>query len=111
MPNQWYKVADAGELPVGQVATVIAGVTPVCLVHTEAHGYTALDNRCPHQGGPLGEGQLDGRWLICPWHGYEYDPATGDPPEGYGELLEASDRREAALGFFRSHRNRLVGEQ
>ncbi|MFQ5578828.1 MAG: thiamine pyrophosphate-binding protein, partial [Anaerolineae bacterium] len=30
-------------------------------------------------------GQIDGKWLLCPWHGYEYNPQTGDPPEGYGD--------------------------
>ena len=85
MTQAWYKVAEVGELPEGQVTTVTAGITAVCLIHTAEHGYTALDNRCPHQGGPLGEGQLDGAWLICPWHGYEYDPQTGNPPTGYGD--------------------------
>jgi len=85
MPKNWYKVAEVDSLPEGQVTTAMAGTIAICLIRTEAHGYTALDNRCPHQGGPLGEGQLDGRWLLCPWHGYEYDPKTGDPPEGYGD--------------------------
>lgn len=85
MTLKWYKVAQVDELPEGQVTTVVAGYKAVCLTHTASHGFTALDNRCPHQGGPLGEGQLDGRWLICPWHGYEYDPQTGEPPEGYGD--------------------------
>ncbi len=85
MATKWYKVAEVGDLPEGQVTTVVAGFTAVCLIHTAEHGYTALDNRCPHQGGPLGEGQLDGPWLICPWHGYEYDPKSGNPPEGYGD--------------------------
>ena len=85
MALKWYKVADVDALPEGQVTTVLAGVKAACLIHTTEHGYTAVDNRCPHQGGPLGEGQLDGQWLICPWHGYEYDPETGDPPEGYGD--------------------------
>ena len=49
------------------------------------HGYTALDNRCPHQGGPLGEGQLDGDCLICRWHGYEYHPANGTQPPGFSD--------------------------
>ena len=89
MPQKWYKVADVGDLPEGQVTTVVAGVQPVCLIHTAEHGYTALNNRCPHQGGPLGEGQLDGQWLLCPWHGYEYDPKTGEPPEGYGDYATA----------------------
>lgn len=85
MALKWYKVAEADELPEGQVMTGLAGATAVCLIHTAKHGLTALDNRCPHQGGPLGEGQIDGRWVICPWHGYEYDPQTGEPPEGYGD--------------------------
>lgn len=85
MALKWYKVAEANELPAGQVMTTLAGFTAVCLINTAKHGFTALDNRCPHQGGPLGEGQIDGRWLLCPWHGYEYDPQTGEPPEGYGD--------------------------
>ena len=85
MALQWYKVAEKDSLPQGQVTTVMAGNTAVCQMHTAERGYTALDNRCPHQGGPLGEGQLDGQWLICPWHGYGYNPASGDPPEGYGD--------------------------
>jgi hypothetical protein len=37
-------------------------------------GTGALENRCPHQGGPLGEGSIENGWLRCPWHGYDYDP-------------------------------------
>jgi thiamine pyrophosphate-dependent acetolactate synthase large subunit-like protein/nitrite reductase/ring-hydroxylating ferredoxin subunit len=85
MALKWHKVAEVDQLSEGQVSTVVAGYTAVCLVRTAQYGYTALDNRCPHQGGPLGEGQLDGEWLICPWHGYEYNPQTGDPPAGYGD--------------------------
>ena len=88
MTTQWHKIADLNELPVGQVTTVMAGIQALCLVHTEEHGYTAIDNRCPHQGGPLGEGQLDGDWVICPWHGYEYDPKTGEAPDGYGDCAQ-----------------------
>jgi pyruvate oxidase len=40
---------------------------------------SALENRCPHQGGPLGEGSIENGWLRCPWHGYDYDPRTGRP--------------------------------
>lgn len=47
-----------------------------------------MDNRCPHQGGPLGEGSIedgvDGQcWLRCPWHGWDFDPLTGKPPGGH----------------------------
>jgi nitrite reductase (NADH) small subunit len=41
----------------------------------------ALDNTCPHAGGPLGEGTLNGVLVECPWHGWRYDVRTGERPE------------------------------
>lgn len=46
----------------------------ICNLGGELH---ALDGVCPHAGGPLGEGILDGERLICPWHAWEYDCRTG----------------------------------
>jgi len=37
----------------------------------------ALDNECPHRGGPLAEGLIEDGKLICPWHAWSFDPATG----------------------------------
>ena len=72
----WVKV-DRPAIPEGRVTTVIAGDRAICLVHGEDGTWSALDNRCPHQGGPLGDGQIDEGWLICPWHAYQYDTVTG----------------------------------
>jgi nitrite reductase (NADH) small subunit len=36
-----------------------------------------MDNVCPHRGGPLGAGVIDDGKLICPWHGWQFDPTTG----------------------------------
>ncbi|MEA3510119.1 MAG: thiamine pyrophosphate-binding protein [Actinomycetota bacterium] len=80
---RWHK-AEADDLGTNEVKAVIAGGRSVCLART-AEGLSALDNRCPHQGGPLGEGTIEDGWLICPWHGYEYDPVTGEPPGGYDD--------------------------
>lgn len=63
-------------------------------------GYGALDNRCPHQGGPLGEGQIEDGWLLCPWHGYEYDPLDGRPPEGYGDVATCFEIDERDDGLY-----------
>ena len=82
--TQWHRVADLDELPEGRVKTVTVGHTPLCLTHHEGQ-YAALDNRCPHQGGPLGEGSIENGWLRCPWHGYDYHPTTGQPPEGFSD--------------------------
>ena len=73
----WEKVLDTGELPEGMVRPVTCHRATVCMTHFEGT-YTALDNRCPHQGGPLGEGSIENGWLRCPWHGWEFDLETGD---------------------------------
>jgi 3-phenylpropionate/trans-cinnamate dioxygenase ferredoxin component len=39
--------------------------------------YFVVDNTCPHRGGPLGDGDLDGRVVQCPWHGWAWDVTTG----------------------------------
>lgn len=39
--------------------------------------YYAIDNTCVHRGGPLGEGDLEGDVVSCPWHGWQYDVKTG----------------------------------
>jgi len=88
----WHEV-DATDLAVGEAKTVVAGGRGVCLARVE-RGLGALDNRCPHQGGPLGEGTIEDEWLICPWHGYEYDPLTGEPPDGYEDAPAAFPTRE-----------------
>ena len=37
----------------------------------------AMDGRCPHRGGPLGQGALHGKMVVCPWHAWEFDCTTG----------------------------------
>ena len=83
----WHKVAELDELPEGRVMSAKAGVRTVALSHFNGQ-YAAMDNKCPHQGGPLGEGSIeegtDGQcWIRCPWHGWDFDPLTGKPPGGH----------------------------
>jgi len=80
----WIRVAGPGELGENAVATVTAGDRELCLVHVTGR-WAALDNACPHQGGPLGEGDLDqardGTWVVrCPWHGWAFVALTGEAP-------------------------------
>ncbi len=64
----------------------------LCVTHFKGE-FAALDNRCPHQGGPLGEGSIevggDGEcYLRCPWHGWDYHPTTGKSPGGFDDGIE-----------------------
>ncbi len=78
----WHRIADVDALADGRVMTVAAGRVSLALTRFNDR-YGALDNHCPHQGGPLGEGSIEKGWLRCPWHGYDYDPITGTPPPGF----------------------------
>ncbi|MCB9765899.1 MAG: Rieske 2Fe-2S domain-containing protein [Alphaproteobacteria bacterium] len=84
---EWFKVLNPDELPEGRVAPVTCAHRTVCVTRFEGQ-YGALDNRCPHQGGPMGEGSIEGGFLRCPWHGWDYHPLTGKPPGGYDDGLE-----------------------
>src|SRR3954462_5501814 len=76
---EWHRVLREDELPEGRVTTVQAGLRTCALVHFDGK-FAALDNRCPNQGGPLGEGSIENGLLRCPWHGYDYCPLTGTSP-------------------------------
>ncbi|MGR3291425.1 MAG: thiamine pyrophosphate-binding protein, partial [Paracoccaceae bacterium] len=83
----WFAVGNVDDLPEGRIKTVTAGTTSICLVHFKDQ-WAAMDNRCPHQKGPLGEGTIEkGKgnqcWIRCPWHGWDFDPLTGRPPGGH----------------------------
>jgi len=84
---RWYKVAESKDLPEGRVKTVTCGETSVCLTHHDGQ-FAALDNHCPHQRGPLGEGSIENGWLRCPWHGWDFHPLTGKPPGGFDDGVE-----------------------
>ena len=100
----WYKVAEPGELPEGRVKTVTASVHSMALTHIDGT-YYAMDNRCPHQGGPLGEGSIEAGkegacMLRCPWHGWDFDPKTGLPPGGHedtGQQMFPVESREDGI--------------
>ncbi len=84
MTSTPHKILDHGELPEGRVTTVTIGHHTLAVTNHEGT-YGCLDNHCPHQGGPLGEGSIEGGNLRCPWHGYDFDPTTGTPPGPFND--------------------------
>ena len=71
-------------IPDGGAAIVEVDADLTIAVFRAAEAYYAIDNRCPHKGGPLGEGAVDGRLVTCPWHGFTIDLATGRSPRAPG---------------------------
>jgi nitrite reductase/ring-hydroxylating ferredoxin subunit len=43
---------------------------------------SAIDGICPHQGGPLADGEVRGTVVTCPWHGWQFDLRSGQPLYG-----------------------------
>jgi pyruvate oxidase len=84
----WHRLLGTDDLPEGRVTTVTVGRRSLCVTRTDA-GWGCLGNACPHQGGPLGEGSIEGGWLRCPWHGYDYSPTNGKPPPPFDDAPAA----------------------
>jgi nitrite reductase/ring-hydroxylating ferredoxin subunit len=86
----WVRIGRLDEVAPGHVAEVIVANRPyaVCNVDGEFH---VLSGECPHRGGPLGQGALHGRMLVCPWHAWEFDCVTArndrDPDLRLGKAL------------------------
>jgi nitrite reductase (NADH) small subunit len=69
-------IAKVADVPAGQGLAVEAQGRSLALFNIDGTFY-AIDNACPHRGGPLGEGDLDGRVVTCPWHAWRWDVTTG----------------------------------
>ena len=76
MPN-FVKVASTSDLKPGTAMTVAVNGKDIALYNVGGKIY-ATDNTCLHQGGPLGEGILEGEVISCPWHMWEYNVCTGE---------------------------------
>ena len=95
----WLRALAPDELPDGRVKAVTCAHRTICLTNHDGK-YAALDNRCPHQGGPLGEGSIENGWLRCPWHGWDFHPHTGKPPGGYDDGVETFPVEERDDGIY-----------
>jgi nitrite reductase/ring-hydroxylating ferredoxin subunit len=70
------KVGETADLKPGEATIVEASGKVLALFNVDGT-YYALDNSCLHRGGPLGEGELEGTIVTCPWHGWRWDVSTG----------------------------------
>jgi nitrite reductase/ring-hydroxylating ferredoxin subunit len=75
MPS-WIAVAQIADCPPGTAREVVVDDRVIALFHLDGQ-FFALDGLCPHQGGPLGQGTLEGCIVTCPWHGWQFDVRSG----------------------------------
>lgn len=85
--NVWVLVGTADTIPDDRARVVcLAGAERVAVFKHDGM-LSAVSNVCAHQLGPLGEGKVVDGCITCPWHGYQYDPATGRSPPPYTEQI------------------------
>lgn len=72
------KFAAQSDLPaLNAVKELPCGEKLLCVANVNGE-ISAMDNTCLHRGGPLGQGVIEGGKVICPWHGWAWDPKTGE---------------------------------
>ncbi len=89
------RVCTLEELPVGLGRAFSIGGRTLAFFRTRAGRVFAVNNRCPHKGGPLAEGMLAGDSVVCPLHAFRFELGTGDcdqpgtcPVQAYPVTLE-----------------------
>lgn len=75
--STWIRIAAVADCPPGEAREFLLEDRIIALFHIGGRFY-ALDGICPHQGGPLGQGNLSGCVVTCPWHGWQFDVTTGE---------------------------------
>lgn len=84
----WIKVAPCADIPPREGRCVEVAGRPIAIFHT-SEGFLAVDNRCPHRGGPLADGIVNGPSVVCPLHAWKFDLFSGasiNHPDSSGSL-------------------------
>jgi nitrite reductase (NADH) small subunit len=73
----YIKLASLTDLPPADEAKeFFCGGRAICIANVNG-SYSAMDGICPHRGGPLGQGMIEGGKVVCPWHAWAWDVKTG----------------------------------
>lgn len=92
MSDDFVTVAHVDDVAPGTAKAVVVGEREIALFNVAGTFY-ALDNTCPHQGGPLAEGWLDGTTVTCPWHAWTFKLTDGGMTLGDFACVDTFDVR------------------
>lgn len=74
-------VLKVSDVPVGAMKLIKDKDAEIVVANVDGE-FCAFGNICPHEGGPLAEGELEGNVITCPWHFTRFDVRTGEAIEG-----------------------------
>jgi nitrite reductase (NADH) small subunit len=75
--GEFVRIAGTGDVKPGHGIVVEVNGKTVAVFNVDGT-FHAIDNTCVHRGGPLGEGEVEGGVVTCPWHGWQFNIATGE---------------------------------
>ncbi len=73
---EYVRIVTVSDVPPGSAHVTDINGRSIAIFNVEG-AFFAIENTCVHRGGPLGEGELDGEVVTCPWHSWEYNVRTG----------------------------------
>jgi len=79
---RWHDLGETGELARHPLRQIAIGRTKIALSCRDGR-FGAVSGACNHVGGPLGEGHLDGEYIVCPWHHWKFHCRTGEGEPGF----------------------------
>jgi nitrite reductase/ring-hydroxylating ferredoxin subunit/multimeric flavodoxin WrbA len=82
MPDNWHDLGPIEELARRPLQQLVVGRTRLAVTHLNGT-FAVVSGACNHAGGPLGEGHLEGDYIVCPWHNYKFHHVTGEGEPGY----------------------------
>ena len=80
--EEWIDIGSAEEVASAPLKSCVAATTALAISFKDGQ-FGAVSNICNHVGGPLGEGRLDGDYIVCPWHGWKFHRRTGVGEPGF----------------------------
>ena len=95
--ERWVRIAAADRIPVREGRAAFVGGREIAIFNL-GDGFAAVDNRCPHQGGPLADGIVANGAIVCPLHAWKISLRTGavERPSGMGECVRSYPTRVEA---------------
>ena len=76
--NDWIEIGRLEQVPLRGARCVNTPAGKIAVFRTAENQVYAIENRCPHKGGPLSEGIVHGGSVTCPLHNWVFDLATGE---------------------------------
>lgn len=89
--SEWHNIGDPMDIPLNRAVTFTPKTGERIAVFRHAKGISAIDAVCSHQNGPLGEGCVLNGLITCPWHGFQFDPETGEAPAPFEDKVKTHE--------------------